>query len=161
MQVFTLCYNNYAYEDFALRGIYTEEAMKQKRIEFAKRQKKFNEDLLKVHFSTLEAKQKEKKELINKMEGDLLLMQKTAKESGNKEIEKTCKYTRNELRKKIDIIQATVWNLEEEIKQEQETNLDKLADKYMRNNHLFFEEHSIIETVREGDCYTDECLCSD
>lgn len=161
MKVFTLCYNNYTYEDFALRGIYTEEAMKQKRIEFAKRQKKFNEDLLKVHFSTLETKQKEKKELINKMEGDLLLMQKTAKESGNKEIEKTCKYTRNELRKKIDIIQATVWNLEEEIKQEQETNLDKLADKYMRNNHLFFEEHSIIETVREGDCYTDECLCSD
>lgn len=161
MQVFTLCYNNYTYEEFSLRGIYTEKAMMQKKIEFAKRQKKFNEDLLKVHISALETKQKEKKELINKMEGDLLLMQKTAKEFGDKEIEKTCKRTRNELRKKIDIIQATVWNLEEKIEQEQETNMDKLADKYMRNNHLSFEEYSIIETVQEGDYCTDECVCSD
>lgn len=149
MKVYVLKY--WYWEDSSTHGVFTEEAMRQKRMEFAKKQKEDNIPAIEAMQKTIVEKDAKRKEFIRQAEIEILPNQKLAKESGNKQLEKDFKKTRKSLLKQAETLNWQQKNLQRDIDELEAMNEEQLADYFMSKNHLYFYDYDLTENVLEGD----------
>lgn len=149
MKVYVLKY--WHWDDYSTHGVFTEEAMRQKRIEFAKKQKEDNVPAIEAMQRTIAEKDIKRKEFIRQAEAEILPKQKSAKENGDKQLEKDFKKARKGLLKQADTLNWEQKKIQREINELEEMNERQLADYFMSKNHLYFYDYDLTETVLEGD----------
>lgn len=149
MKVYVLKY--WHWDDYSTHGVFTEEAMRQKRIEFAKKQKEDNVPAIEAMQRTIAEKDIKRKEFIRQAEAEILPKQKSAKENGDKQLEKDFKKARRGLLKQADTLNWEQKKIQREINELEEMNERQLADYFMSKNHLYFYDYDLTETVLEGD----------
>ena len=149
MKVYVLKY--WHWDDYSTHGVFTEEAMRQKRIEFAKKQKEDNVPAIEAMQRTIAEKDIKRKEFIRQAEAEILPNQKLAKENGNKQLEKDFKKIRKSLLKQADTLNWEQKKIQREINELEEMNERQLADYFMSKHHLYFYDYDLTETVLEGD----------
>ena len=149
MKVYVLKY--WHWDDYSTHGVFTEEAMNQKRIEFAKKQKEDNIPAIEFMRKIIAEKDEKRKELIKQAEIEILPNQKLAKENGNKQLEKDFKKIRKSLLKQADTLNWEQKKLQWDIDELEKMSEKQLADYFMLKNHLYFYDYDLTETVLEGD----------
>lgn len=149
MKVYILEY--WHWDDYSTYGVFTEEAMNQKRIEFAKKQKEDNIPAIESMRKIIAEKDEKRKELIKQAEIEILPKQKSAKENGDKQLEKDFKKARKSLLKQADTLNWEQKKIQREINELEEMNERQLADYFMSKHHLYFYDYDLTETVLEGD----------
>ena len=143
MKVYVLTYSYY--EEFYIRGIYTEDAMKQEKKEFAEYRRIANLALIFNHNTEIE-RQRAKRKLIIDKEQELLEQQRKAKADGDAVREKELKKERKVLIKSIELNSNRIKTLQAYIEMLNNMTEEDLVKDYMNREHLYFEEFDVLGT---------------
>jgi hypothetical protein len=146
MKVYVLHYSYY--EESEIRGVYTEEAMKQELAQYAEWGRAYNEKSIAEQERRIEELKDSRKALgqedrkIQEKQAELKAVSEKTEEM--RQLEKDLRHSRKEVVRKMDRLAMSIRNQEYGLEKMNSLTDEQLAEREMDRNHLYFEEFYVL-----------------